>query len=207
MVGVLSDIAHATRSTFKAEGESIILFGRFTNELGASEYLARIHGVVAGAPPTCDLAAERAAIDALVECIEGALVSSAHDCSDGGFAVALAECCIANREQLHGADVRLTSDAATSNRAALFGEAQGRFIVSSANPASVLSVAQAHGVPAANIGTVTNESAGLRIATGTTTLVANVRDLADEYHNTIPSIMARTALASDAEPEPVLASV
>ena len=66
MVGLLNDVANATRSTFQAEGESIILFGHCTSELGGSEYLARIHGVVAGAPPQCDLQAERAAIDALL---------------------------------------------------------------------------------------------------------------------------------------------
>jgi phosphoribosylformylglycinamidine synthase len=207
MVGVLSDVAHATRSTFKAEGESIVMFGRFTNELGGSEYLARIHDVVAGAAPKCDLEAERAAIDALIECIEAGLVSSAHDCSDGGFAVALAECCVANREHLHGADVRLSSDAGISARATLFGEAQGRFILSTTSVGKVLSIARAHGVPVAEIGTVTSESAGLRIATGSTTLVADVHYLANEYHNAIPSIMSRPALASDAEPEPVLASV
>jgi phosphoribosylformylglycinamidine synthase len=207
MVGVLSDVAHATRATFRTEGESIVMFGRFTSELGGSEYLAHIHGVVAGAPPKCDLAAERAAIDALVECIEGGFVSSAHDCSDGGFAVALAECCIANRNQPFGADVRVEPSTDISSRAILFGEAQGRYMISTSDVKSVLATARAHGVPAQEIGTVRNYADGLRITTASVTLTADIDDLSSAYHNAIPSIMSRTALASDAEPEPVLASV
>jgi hypothetical protein len=70
-----------------------------------------------------------------------------------------------------------------------------------------MSVARLHRVPVADIGTVKNAQDGLRIVTGETTLTADVGDLADAYHNAIPSIMSRPALASDAEPEPVLASV
>jgi phosphoribosylformylglycinamidine synthase len=207
MVGVLGDISNATRSTFKAEGESIVLFGRSTNELGGSEYLASIHGLVAGTPPACDLAAEKTAIDALLACIEAGLVSSAHDCSDGGFAVALAECCMADPAKQFGADVKLDPADNTSARGMLFGEAQARFIVSTRDAGAVLSIAKSHGVPAAAIGTVKNPADGVRIVAGQTLLSAEVNDLANAYHNAIPSIMSRPALASDPEPEPVLVSV
>src|SRR5689334_25405070 len=60
MVGLIESLDHITRSHFQAEGNSIVLLGEPTAELGASEYLARIHGVVAGAPPACNLHAERA---------------------------------------------------------------------------------------------------------------------------------------------------
>src|SRR6185436_6933568 len=91
MVGLIESQVHITRSNFQAEGDVIILLGEPTTELGGSEYLARIHQTVAGSPPRCDLDAEHALIEALLESISGGVVNSAHDCSDGGFAVALAE--------------------------------------------------------------------------------------------------------------------
>jgi phosphoribosylformylglycinamidine synthase len=207
MIGLLDDIAHATRSTFVNEGDSIVLFGSCTGELGGSEYLARIHGVVAGSPPQCNLDAERSAIEALLECINKGHVISAHDCSDGGLAVALAECCVANRNLLRGAEVKVDLDEDVSPRAGMFGEAQARFIISTADIDAVLSVAKSHNVPAARIGLVRSERSGFRITMGNRELSADVRDLATAYHEAIPNIMSRPALASDAEPEPVLAGV
>lgn len=207
MVGLVSDISHATRATFRSEGDAVVLFGECTAELGGSEYLASIHGVVAGRPPACDLKAERAAIDAVLECIEGELVASAHDCSDGGLAVALAECCIANRERHHGIDVVIESSGDVSSRAGLFGEAQARFVLSTSTVDAVLRVAAAHGVPARHIGTVVNADAGFRIRLDDGNLQADVTALANAYHNAIPNIMSRPALASDAEPELAMAGV
>jgi len=207
MVGLVDDIAHATRATFRTEGDAIVLFGECTPELGGSEYLARIHGVVAGRPPGCNLEAERVAINALLECIEAELVSSCHDCSDGGLAVALAECCIGNREEERGADVDLSVAQRISSRATLFGEAQARFILSTSSVDAVLRIAAAHGVPARKIGTVTDSGRGFRIALGDEVLRADLSALSDAYHNAIPQIMSRPALAADVESEPVLAGV
>jgi phosphoribosylformylglycinamidine synthase II len=207
MVGLVSDIRHATRATYSTEGDAIVLFGTCTDEIGGSEYLARVHGVVAGPPPACDLNAERAAIEALLECIQAGNVSSAHDCSDGGLAVALAECCIANRDHPYGADVEIELPAGVSSRAAFFGEAQARFVVSTSSVEEVLSVARSHGVPAAQIGVVTEQSKGLRIAAADRTLISDVSALSDAYHNAIPAIMSRAALASEPEQEPSLVGV
>ncbi len=207
MVGLLNDVSHATRATFANDGDAIVLFGESADELGGSEYLSRIHDVVAGTPPACDLDAERAAIDALLECIASGLVSSAHDCSDGGLAVALAECCIANRNGLFGAQAQLNLAPDLSVRGALFGETQARFVISTVDPASVLTIARKHKVPAAQIGTVTDKSDGFRITAGNKTLDANVATLASAYHDAIPAIMSRPAMASDAEPAPELAGV
>jgi phosphoribosylformylglycinamidine synthase len=66
MVGLVESLAHVTRSSFVTHGDSIVLLGDNTDEIGGSEYLQRIHGVVAGAPPRCDLAAERVLIEALL---------------------------------------------------------------------------------------------------------------------------------------------
>ncbi|MFN2603980.1 MAG: phosphoribosylformylglycinamidine synthase subunit PurL [Gemmatimonadaceae bacterium] len=207
MVGLLSDVSNATRSTFATEGDAIVLFGESAEELGGSEYLSRIHRVVAGRPPACDLDVERAAIDALLECITSGLVSSAHDCSDGGLAVALAECCIANRNELFGARVHLDSKAKLSVRGALFGETQARYLISTAEPAAILTIARKHKVPAFQIGTVTRKSDGFHIIIGNRRLAADVEAMANTYHDAIPSIMSRAAPASDAEPAPELAGV
>src|SRR3954471_9481504 len=129
MVGLIDDISHVTPATFQNDGDAVLLLGEIGGELGGSEYLATIHGEVIGPPPDCDLAAEKLLIDALLDSIRGGLVTSAHDCSDGGLAVALAECCISNRDEQLGAAVDLANLRLASTRAALFGETQGRVIV------------------------------------------------------------------------------
>ena len=199
MVGLIDSLAHITRSTFRAAGDAIVLFGRPTAEMGASEYLATIHGIVAGAPPACDVAAERSLIDATLECIRDGQVSSAHDCSDGGLAVALAECCVMERGAQRGAVVDLGRWPDLPARAVLFGEAQGRMVLSGPNPALLLAIAKRHGVPAAAIGIVGEVGDALRITIQQTALVASLPALDDAYHETIPRIMSRSA-------EPVLTS-
>jgi phosphoribosylformylglycinamidine synthase len=191
MVGVLDDAAHATGLRFQQPGDHIILLGDNTDELGGSEYLAWVHGVVAGAPPVCDLAGEKRLIDALLESIRAGHVRSAHDCSEGGLAVALAESCIADREHAWGADVDLSAWANLPVRALLFGEAQGRVVLSTATPEPVLAIAARHGVPARVIGRVTEPTGGLRIATGTVTLEAPLPRLVEAYHEAIPRAMTR----------------
>jgi phosphoribosylformylglycinamidine synthase len=191
MVGVIESHAHITRSNFQAEGDTIVLLGEMTDEIGASEYLARIHNTVAGAPPRCDLKGERALIDALLDAIAAGVVRSAHDCSDGGLAVALAECCAMNREQPLGASVSLTDWPSLPNRALLFGEAQGRIVVSTADSDAVLRHAKAHGVPARVIGRVGSMKDPLVIKTASTTLTASLASIDEAYHEAIPKIMNR----------------
>ena len=193
MVGVLEDAAHATGLRFTTPGDAIVLLGENTAELGGSEYLAWIHGVVAGAPPACDLDAERRLIDALLAGIRAGHVRSAHDCSEGGIAVALAESCIADRTQPMGAAVDLSPWSSLPTRALLFGEAQGRVLLSTADAEAVLAIAKRHGVPARVIGKVTEAGSGLRIAAGRTTLQLSSERLVEAYHEAIPRAMARAA--------------
>jgi phosphoribosylformylglycinamidine synthase len=121
--------------------------------------------------------------------------------------VALAECCIADKERLTGADVGLGFDYEIPSRAVLFGEAQGRFVLSTADVDSALDIAAAHGVPARRIGTVTGAERGLRIATADRVLTADVDPLAKAYHGAIPAIMSRPALIAEPASEPILAGV
>ena len=193
MVGVLEDAAHATRMTFTTAGDAIVLLGENTDELGGSEYLAWVHGEVAGAPPACDLAHEKALIDTILAAIRGGHVRSAHDCAEGGLAVALAECCIAERGRAMGASVDLGAWGQLPTRALLFGEAQGRIVVSTSAAEAVLALAARHGVPARVIGSVTAPDEGLRIATAAGTLAASLDRLGEAYHEAIPRAMSRAA--------------
>ena len=198
MVGVVASLAHVTRATFRppaegADGDAIVLLGACTDELGGSEYLARVHDLVAGAPPRVDLEGERRLVDALLEAIAGGHVRSAHDTSDGGLAVALAECCMADPDVRAGAEVDLSAWDALPARAVLYGEAHGRVIVSTDAPDQVLATAARHAVPARVIGRVRDAGAGLtaRLRGGAHT--APLDSLASAYHDAIPAAMRRPA--------------
>ena len=200
MVGVLDSIDNVTRSTFENAGDTILLVGETLDEIGGTEYLATIHDTVAGQPPTCDLQAERAAIDGLLEAIESGAISSAHDCSDGGLAVAIAESCIANTDFQLGARVDVTHVAGVPLRSLLFGETQGRYVLSSANPEVVEEIMQRHGVPLARIGVVAERSQGFTIRCDGRTLESDIDSLSNAWHNAIPAIMSAPAIAREAEP-------
>jgi phosphoribosylformylglycinamidine synthase II len=192
MVGVIESIEHVTRSTFARDGDEIILLGDTANELGASEYLHTIHGVIAGRPPNCDLKRERALIDALLEAITNGAVHSAHDCSEGGLAVALAECTMMNRASMLGAEVDLGVWASLPLRSILFGETQGRVIVSTAEASSVIASARQHGVPAHRIGWV-RDSGRLDIRVASKRVSVALSELAAAYHDAIPKRMEKSA--------------
>jgi phosphoribosylformylglycinamidine synthase subunit PurL len=95
MVGFIDDVEDAVSIGFKNEGDFIALLGKLGSDIGASEYLSVIHGVSAGAPPRIDLTAQLNVINLLAELAETKLIASAHDISEGGLAVTLAEKCMA----------------------------------------------------------------------------------------------------------------
>ncbi|MFQ5513405.1 MAG: phosphoribosylformylglycinamidine synthase subunit PurL [Myxococcota bacterium] len=150
MLGVLEDVTRALPAAFAAENDRIVLLGATRNELGASEYLAVRHGLERGRPPRLDLAAERRLQGLLREATGTALLHSAHDVSDGGLAVALAECALGSGIGLR---VRLESSGLRRD-ALLFGESASRAVLSLAPEKleALLALAQRHGVPACDIG-------------------------------------------------------
>ena len=192
MVGLIDDVSHITRATFQQDGDAILLLGDLGGELGASEYLATIHGAVLGPPPNCDVDREKMVIDVLLDAIRSGGVSSAHDCSDGGLAVALAECCVANLEAQSGAEVDLSSFRGVSNREILFGESQGRVVLSSPSPKPILAMAAAAGVPCVQIGRVRHSADSLDIELPKGAMRISLERMRRAYHDSIPTIMSRT---------------
>jgi phosphoribosylformylglycinamidine synthase len=167
VIGVVGLLEHADRVLergFRESGDVIIVLGENRGELGGSEYLKHVHGAVRGRPPAVDLAAERALQNLLVRLAEDRLVRSAHDCSDGGLAVALAECTfgtngIGAEVSLEG--ISIARDSVVNEAAVLFGESASRVVLSTAQNrvTEVLQQAAAAGVPARVIG----ETGGNRI--------------------------------------------
>jgi phosphoribosylformylglycinamidine synthase len=168
VLGVVGLVEHAdrvVRRPFRQDGDAVVLLGGGRRELGGSEYLFELHGLVRGTPPALDLGQEAALQTLLVALADQRLMVSAHDLAEGGVAVALAECCF---DSGTGAEVRIpsaTDDAAESpadarwpaafaDVLALFGESASRVIVSAAPEQvdALLARARGAGVPAAIIG-------------------------------------------------------
>jgi len=156
VVGLIEDASTVVRRLFQNDGDAVILLGESKAELGGSEYLKTMHGLVRGVPPALDLAREAALQRVLVAGAARRLFKSAHDCAEGGVAVTVAECCFSGTP---GADVDLpavAAEAGLGDVATLFGESASRAVVSVAagRERDALDLAAKEGVPAALIGRV-----------------------------------------------------
>jgi phosphoribosylformylglycinamidine synthase subunit PurL len=157
MVGLIAEEAHITTQFFKRAGDLILLVGPIGEELGASRFLKVCHGRKAGLPPRLDVQLELSVQNAVRELIRAGLVQSAHDCSEGGIAAALAESCF-NPEQQLGAEVQINAGATRADQL-LFNEAQSRIIISVSpeNADAALDRLKSAGVPHLHIGAVGGE--------------------------------------------------
>jgi phosphoribosylformylglycinamidine synthase subunit PurL len=159
MIGLLADATTAIAGHFRESGDTILLLGATAGHLGGSAYWAEVLGTVGGPPPPVDLDAEVRLHRLLAAAASARVFRSAHDCSDGGLAVALAECCIGGPwATIHfGAEVDLAQPFdETSDAGWLFGEDAGRVLVS-CRPEDVLAVqrlAHEHAVPCQLLGLV-----------------------------------------------------
>jgi len=189
MVGIVDDVDQLTSHAFQQAGDRIFLLGDNTEEIGASEYLYHVHGKVAGAPPAVDLLGERRLQHAVLAMIQQGLVASAHDISDGGLAVALAESALGNGEDPLGVEVELHDSLPAVPL--FFGEAQGRILVSCGGDDcdTLFEIAKKHGVPCREIGTVTEARAGFRITAGASRIDAEVERVHELFFQTIPRLM------------------
>ena len=157
VLGVHHDVRRRLSVGFETAGARIVLLGRTRLELGGSAWARAAHGHLGGRPPRVDLEAERALAAVLVAGAAGRLLAGAHDLSDGGLAVALAESCLRGGV---GCRVELPGDPFTC----LFSESAGRAIVvvRPGAEAAFAALAAGHDVPAQPIGTVGGDS--LRVA-------------------------------------------
>ncbi len=165
-LGLLTDVKQHCGAGFPGAGLAVVLLGADqltarASDLAGSEYLSAVHGLVKGRP-RIDLDLERRVQGFCRSLIAGALAKSAHDCSDGGLAVALAECCIIGDNRIGGtgpvgfrASDEFANGVPSRWDAALFGEAPSRIVVT-LEPEyvpSVLQSAEAAGVPSLTMGT------------------------------------------------------
>ena len=201
VVGIVEKPEHVTTQWFKDEGDAIILLGEIVDAndpilgLGGSAYLQVIHGKKTGSPPCCDLETAKTLHTTLLGLIQSGLVKSAHDCSDGGLAVALAESCISQlvaREtpRLIGATIDLSAMKDIRLDALLFGETQSRVVISckAINAVKVVERAKLLGVPAIQIGKVGGDKLAIKIVSAE--FSAPLTELHDAWWNSIARAMA-----------------
>jgi phosphoribosylformylglycinamidine synthase len=220
MVGLIDNEEHITTQWFKNDGDAIILVGQIAStvaaeadrgeektkhnrkagpgllnyDLGGSRFLKVCHGLKLGPPPHLDLAYEIKIQNAVRNLIRENLVRGAHDCSEGGLAVALAECCF-NPEKLFGAEIDLkTGD--TPAAAALFNESQSRIVISVApeNLQKTMAILREKEIPFQQLGRVRGDQ--LRVRVGSETFSWPIADLHDDWWNAI-----RRAVESDSAAE------
>jgi phosphoribosylformylglycinamidine synthase II len=198
VIGIVGLLEHAdlvVSRAFRGAGDDIVLLGEGHGELGGSEYLKVVHNLVQGEPPALDLKAERALQDLLVSLAAAKLMRSAHDCSDGGIAVTLAECTFDSRgigATVSIDNVSVAANADMNHAAALFGESASRVVVSVAPDATaeVLKRAGAAGVPARVIGKTGGSE--LRINVGMQAAIAvTVSDAERAWSNAVEHFFAK----------------
>jgi phosphoribosylformylglycinamidine synthase len=202
MVGLMEDVRRVITPGFKKEGDVIALFGTTQDDLANSEYAVSVAGVstadiVANAVvPDLDLKLEVAVQQATLEAAEGGLLASAHDCADGGLAVALAELCFSSLgKDAIGADVELKGP--LSPAALLFSESPSRIVISFAPDAleSVRQIAAAHSVPFAVLGAVSGTQLKIRFD-GNELINADVADLESTWRNALYRALKAEAIVA-----------
>src|SRR5438034_1194741 len=196
MVGLIDDEKHITTQWFKEPGDLIILVGRGigfqpTSDrrdadatlLGGSQFLRVCHGLKIAPAPHVDLVHEIKVQNAVRDLIREGLVKSAHDCSEGGLAVAVAECCF-NPEKLLGAEINLKA-ADTPATTVLFDESQSRIVISVARAdlEKTESILREHGVLFQELGEVGGDTLSIRV--NEETFRWQVADLYDDWWNAI----------------------
>lgn len=188
MVGIIPDPKHVTTQAFKNAGDAIILAGGLGAEMGASHFLLIAHGRKEGRPPRLDYQRELSLQNAVRKLIHAGIVRSAHDCSEGGMAVALAECCISGNKPM-GAVMDFNNSGLRLD-ALLFNESQSRVLLSVAesDADAALDLLEKQGVPARKIGMTGGSE--LVIQDAGTRLAWPVADLLGAWRDSIKLVMS-----------------
>ena len=196
MLGLVESLAHVTPSGFQTTRDGVYLMTpigwRHKNDVGGSEYLATVHRLTTGDAPHLNLYEERAVQQSVLALIRAGLVTAAHDVSDGGLAVGLAEMALFSDGL--GADVALTPHDHLRVDALLFGEAQSRVVFTSAEAPDVLDArVEGQSVKLTRLGTVTADGA-LRVDLGPYgRFEADRAAMAEPYETALPRAMAAGA--------------
>ena len=148
MVGILERDTDGCEIAFPESGLDIILIGETRDELGGSEWQQSAMPDALAAPPRVDLDREKALVEFFLAAYEHRLLRSAHDVSNGGLAIALAECAMDGI----GCHIEFADHANVDTIALLFSESQGRALVSTSQPQAVVNLAKQHGINAMRIG-------------------------------------------------------
>jgi phosphoribosylformylglycinamidine synthase subunit PurL len=159
VVGILEDATRVLTSWFKEEGDVVYLLGDTHQDLGGSELLKVVHGTAAGRPPRLDLQAEKRLQALVLEAAGTGWLRSAHDCSDGGLAVALAECGF--RGEVPGLGGRFDLPGTLRPDMLLFSESASRMIVTTREEAHLRAAAHRRGVPCHRLGVVEGDRLAL----------------------------------------------
>ncbi len=189
IVGVIAQESHITTIDFKKEGDAVYLIGGLGQGLGGSEYLWRIRKIQKGPLPKFDIEKELSLHKLILEAIEKGLLRSAHDLSEGGLAVALAESCF--RGGL-GVECSLTENKNLRKDEMLFGEAPSRVIIS-VNPAheeELVKLCKTQNVEILKIGKITQDK--FKVSIGNKTVVENtLEEMEKAWRNSISSWMKK----------------
>lgn len=153
MVGVLPDVNKRATIDLKEAGQTLYLLGHHATDIGASQYLETEHGLEAGQVAKLDLELEQKVIEGTLALIRAGLTNTAHDCAEGGLAIALAEMAIAGER---GLEVSLDVPASTRADAVLYGECHSRVIIAVQDKEAAEQLLQDQGVPYTQLGATTN---------------------------------------------------
>ena len=190
MVGLIDEQEHVTKSQISETGMELFLLGGLPSELGASYFLQTQHGKKEGSVPEVNLENEKKLQQLLIAQIESGKIKAAHDLSEGGLLVCLAEMLFDGKEL--GASVSISPENSIDRLdALLFGESQGRVIVavSSSEAGEFISSAQSAGVTVDSLGQ-TNDSGQLTVrVSGQEVLSSSVKELRSKWENAIPDHM------------------
>ncbi|HTH63291.1 MAG TPA: phosphoribosylformylglycinamidine synthase subunit PurL [Gemmatimonadales bacterium] len=194
MIGLLDRVDHAVPSHARVPGDRVIILGDTRRELGGSAYWEAVLGCSGGEPPAADLAVERRLIDLLVEGSRQGLFHSAHDCSDGGLGVAIAEIAMGGpyQETGYGIELDLSGYAAGLDGCdLLFSESHGRVVVTCApdQAASVERLARQTGIPAYQAGIVKALDGTVELRLRDAVISQTVARLREVYFTAIPKRM------------------
>jgi phosphoribosylformylglycinamidine synthase subunit PurL len=190
MLGIIDDHAYITPSGFQNEGDRIFLLGDTEGHVDGSEYMALIHKTISGDAPAIDLRKELELQHFVLAAIHKGIVQSAHDVSEGGLGVAIAECCIAGTQKPTGAEITLPSDLRTD--ILLFSEDQSRIILSiQEKHLKAFSALQKEypDVSVTDIGTVGGDRIGIN-----NVINISVSETVGLYYEAIEQIMSKSAV-------------